>query len=64
MLREYEKHIADTHVDHKGLAWCGEKIVGFAFTDVDHAALNARNGGRLVPCPDCLRAVLIVFSGT
>lgn len=63
MLKEYEKHIADTHVDKVGLAWCGEQTGGmFFFTDVDHAAINARNEGRLVPCPKCLEQVLSAFA--
>jgi hypothetical protein len=63
-LRDYEKHIADTHAGNKGKAWCGE-LLGeqFVFVDVDHTAMNARNNGRLVPCPKCLQAIKAAFDG-
>jgi hypothetical protein len=33
---------------------CG-RDVGFAFTSLEHADLNEKNGGRLVACEDCLK---------
>jgi len=59
---EYIRCIADTHEDHKGRAWCGAPLAGgFHFESFDHAALNARAGGRLVACPQCVAAVVIAM---
>ena len=56
---DYIKCIADTHADNKGKTWCGRTLVmEFAFVDIDHAAMNGRNKGRLVVCPECRDAVI------
>ena len=61
-LADYQKHIADTHADRAGKTLCGVSIgLNWVFMEVDHAFQNARNEGRLVPCPDCLSAVLAAF---
>lgn len=42
-----------------GLSWCGRRIdMEFHFQDIDHAAVNGYNKGRLVACPDCVRNVV------
>ena len=62
-LEDYEKHIADTHADAKGvLAICGGSLgLDWHFTDVDHAFMNARSGGYTLPCPECLNAIITAF---
>jgi len=40
-----------------GGSWCGGNQAG-RFVDVDHAALNGRNEGRLVVCPECREAII------
>lgn len=60
-LRDYQKHITDIANDKK--AWCGASVyMLFAFEDIDHAALNGRNQGRLTVCPRCLEAVIKALS--
>ena len=63
MMHEYQKHILDTHANNAGKSLCGEAGADklWSFVDVDHAFQNARSGGRLVPCPKCLGAVLRAF---
>lgn len=39
------------------MTWCGRQKTGFEFMDASHAALNARNGGRLVACTECVEAI-------
>lgn len=55
---EWIKCIRQTRVEHKGKTWCGRQLSDFdwAFVDVDHAANNGANGGRLVACPQCVEA--------
>ena len=57
---DYVKCIRDTHADNKGKAWCGRPACRFefAFEDVDHAAMNGRNEGRLIVCPECRDAAI------
>lgn len=38
--------------------WCGrDAVMEFAFVDASHAALNARNEGRLLICPECSKEI-------
>lgn len=37
--------------------WCGSGDVS-GFIDVDHAALNGKDEGRLVVCPECREAIV------
>lgn len=42
--------------------WCGRDLKGygeehFCFIDASHAAINADNEGRLVPCRACAKAI-------
>jgi hypothetical protein len=56
---EWVKCINDAHLDNTGLSWCGCRIetFEFSFVDIGHAAMNGRNGGRLVACPECVSAI-------
>ena len=53
---DYIRCIADVHEARKGFTWCGERADGWAFTGIDHAALNGRADGRLIACPECIKA--------
>lgn len=57
--RDCVRCVADTHEDAKGHTWCGRKIepLEWTFTGADHAAMNGRNGDRLVACPQCVKAI-------
>lgn len=55
---EWIKCIRQTHVDLAGKTWCGKSAIGFCFVDVDHAAQNGLQQGRLVACPECVEAVV------
>lgn len=58
-IPEHVKCIEDNHVDNQGKSWCGRYIVfEFTFTSIDHAAMNGRNGSRLVACKACTDAVV------
>jgi hypothetical protein len=37
-------------------SWCGQGFRPF-FVDPTHAALNGRQQGRLVACPECVAAI-------
>lgn len=52
--------ITDTHVEANGATWRGKPAdrMDFRFMDIDHAAMNGRNGGRLTVCPQCRKAVI------
>lgn len=56
---EWIRCVVDKHMDRKGLAWCGRSTpsLAWSFVDVDHVAQNGRAGGRLVVCPECLKAI-------
>ena len=59
MAKEWIKHVRHTHADYDGHAWCGRRLYWqTAFVDIDHAAYNAKNGGRLVICADCRREIV------
>jgi len=38
--------------------WCGKNWNGWAFVDIDHAALNGQNKGRLVACHKCVDKIM------
>lgn len=59
-MGEVIKHIRHTHEELKGTAWCGRELFhhDWAFVDIDHAAYNARNGGRLLACKKCVAAIV------
>ncbi len=62
-MRSWQKHIAHTHVELKGMAWCGAPVKDWAYVDIDHAALSAPFD-RLQPCPACIKAVVASLKGT
>jgi hypothetical protein len=41
---------------------CGGEYKPF-FVNLDHALLNALQGGRLVACPDCIDKVVGILEG-
>lgn len=58
-MSEHIKHIRQTHAERKQLAWCGRSVeIEWAFVDIDHAAYSQLNNDRLLPCKDCLKAVV------
>ena len=60
---EYVRCVADTHAERQGLSWCGRRVEGeWHFVDVDHAALNGRNEGRLIVCPECLSVLITALA--
>jgi hypothetical protein len=60
---EYVTCVSDNHADNKGKAWCGRHAMGFHFTGLDHAVMNARNKGRLLICKECWEAVTAAVDG-
>jgi hypothetical protein len=58
---DHEACITDT--EHTGRSWCDRDLPPdeWTFTDVDHAATNARAGNYLTACPDCVVAVKAAF---
>lgn len=56
---DYIKCIRHTHEEMKTTSWCGRYIPRseWYFVDIDHAAYNAMNGGRLVACEGCVSKV-------
>lgn len=65
-MKEWQKHIKNTHADHVGEAICGARLEPFdwAFMDVDHAFHSNTQGSRLQPCPKCNKVVLAAFALT
>lgn len=61
---EYINCIRHTHAEKLKESWCGRQVDLFEWTfmNIDHAAYNALNGGRLVACPDCVKAVEATLS--
>lgn len=44
--------------------WCGRNSVfEFTFIDWDHAVQNAEQGGRMMVCSDCWKAVSTLIWG-
>ncbi len=40
------------------ISWCGLRLSGlFHFVDIEHAAFNGINQGRLLTCPECIEAI-------
>lgn len=60
---EYIRCIQHTHLDKQKTSWCGKTLYNYdwVFQDIDHATYNVMNGGYLVPCPDCVNAILGVL---
>ena len=60
---EYIRCIQHTHLDKQKTSWCGKTLYNYdwVFQDIDHATYNIMNGGRQVPCPDCVNVILGVL---
>ena len=56
---EWIQCIEQTHVQ----SWCGQRITGFYFAGLDHAAQSAAMGSRLLPCQECVDAAVKVLRG-
>lgn len=57
--RQHVACIADIHEESKGKSWCGRNIKNqFHFVDIDHAAINGRNNGRLEVCSECMQEII------
>ena len=51
--------IRQTHAEHLRETWCGQRVLlDFVFINLDHAAYNGLEGGRLVACPECTAAAI------
>jgi hypothetical protein len=62
IMKEYERHIADTHLDNIGFSWCKKKIKKEScFKNVDHAAISSRTVEKIAPCKKCIKNVLDAF---
>ncbi|MEG2891279.1 MAG: hypothetical protein RR874_20120 [Aeromonas sp.] len=54
---EWVRHVGLGYQDgSKNVAWCGTTERPF-FQDASHAALNGRDGGHLVACPECVKEI-------
>ena len=60
MSKEYPEwvhHVGLGYQDgRKNVSWCGSTDRPF-FVDAGHAALNGLHQGRLVACPECVKAI-------
>ncbi len=59
-LPEYVKCIPIGFPTLETTPWCGRPGPTF-FISLEHAAIHALTGGRLVACNDCLRAIKATF---
>ena len=52
--------IRQTHAERTAISWCGRRIEPFewTFTDIDHAIYSLMAEDRLIPCLDCVRAII------
>lgn len=52
--------ILHTHAEKKETTWCGKakQPDGWYFQDIDHAAYTLLQRRRLVPCSECLSAII------
>ncbi len=56
---DHVKCVLSGRADAPRKTWCGKEISSFewVFQDSTHALLNAEQGGYLLMCPDCSRAI-------
>lgn len=59
---EYITCISDPYRDGAARSLCGRTGPEFRFTSIDHAFMNAKNGGRLLACSACIAVVIDVLS--
>lgn len=63
--KDWIKCIAHTHQARAGYSWCGRFVhTEFHFVDLDHAAYERLNQGRLVPCTKCMARAVEALKGT
>lgn len=56
---DYVTCVAHTHAHKKNESWCGRFVnTEFHFQNIDHAAYNAMNEGRLLVCPECHKKII------
>lgn len=54
---EWVRHVGLGYQDgRRNKAWCGSTERPF-FVDATHASLNGKHQGRLVACPECVKAI-------
>ena len=58
-MKDHVKHIIKDCAGPK-LFWCGlrNSNLEFAFQNIDHAAFNNLESGRLLPCAKCVHAIV------
>lgn len=63
-MDEYVKCVKRTALGFEHQSWCGREIgnTEFSFQSADHAAENGMAGGRLVACPECIKAITAAIS--
>lgn len=54
---DYVYCILRADLRHKHETWCERPPEGFGFVNIDHAAENGKQQGRLVACPQCVDAI-------
>lgn len=53
------EHITCITRNDSDKAWCGRGVKSvFAFVNIDHAAENGAQDGRLATCPECLEVIV------
>ena len=56
---EYVKCVRYGDVNGVQQTWCGRQTtMEFHFTNTEHAALNGKQNGRHVACPDCVDEIV------
>ena len=65
-MEEWEHHVRRTRVGEEGDVWCGARRNRnrWDFQSIDHVAHTRQNGGRLLPCPACLAAIVEMLSSS
>lgn len=44
----------------RNVSWCGGSARPY-FVDATHASLNGKHEGRLVACPECVKAITVAL---
>jgi len=65
-MKKFEKHVIDTRNSNNGqspISYCGEKVdMQWCFQDAEHMLNNYKANGRLLPCPKCKKAILMLIN--
>jgi hypothetical protein len=58
-LEEWEAHVRKPQHGITDV-WCGAQrdLLRWDFRSIDHVAAHRLQGGRLLPCPACLKAIV------